>query len=139
MFEMEVNANIASGSLDDFSWVEDAEGSCPIVVALGEEPLSLLVERITAEDGLANVFVKEGERVSMLVSTPGGTEVHPGSVDLSNPKEWANGNAPVSEFLDYLRLQKDGVVMPPRLPLTNELKLSMLNDDVTMEEVPVMV
>ena len=139
MFEMEVDANIASGGLDDLLVVSDADGSSPVVSALAQEPLSLLLERISAIGGSANIFIRERESVAMLVSTVSrdGGNSRENVADLSDQHEWLNGNATIGTFLDYLRTQPHGVRMPASLPYQRDLDVSVSENSVEMDSVPV--
>lgn len=136
-FNIEVNENIAAGNVDDKLVVMDANGEYPIVVALGYEPLSLLVERISAIGGVANVFVKRKDCVSMIVAARPNGKGNP--ADLSDIDEWESGSSDIDMFLEYLRLHKDGVIMPDRLPGSNEFSLNISNATVNLEEVPLLV
>ncbi len=136
-FNIEVNENIAAGNVDGMLKVKDANGEYPIVVALGYEPLSLLVERISSIGGIANVFVKRKDCVSMIVAERPNGKGHP--EDLSNIDEWESGASDIDMFLEYLRLRKDGVIVPDRLPGNNEFSLNISNAAVDLEKAPMSV
>ncbi|BDR53507.1 hypothetical protein KIM372_14140 [Bombiscardovia nodaiensis] len=121
-FEAEINRSIGHGAMDQVMVIHDEEGGYPVVVALGKEPLVLLVERITAIGGLANVFVKEDARVTYLSVRPVASwqaESTSGErvLDLSEGSEWTSGNAEISMLLDALReYEYKGAALPIRLP-----------------------
>ena len=136
-FNIEVNENIAAGNVDDVLAVTNAAGEYPVVAALGCEPLSLLVERVSAIGGIANVFVKGRSGVSMIVASRPTGEGNP--ADLSDVDEWKSGESNIDMFLDYLRRQKDGVIMPDHLPCSSELSMNLSSDSVELEKVPELV
>lgn len=133
-FNIEVNANIAAGNVDDVLAVTDENGEYPVVTALGCEPLSLLVERVSAIGGRANVFVKGRDRVSFIAADR--YEGNGNPVDLSDTDEWESGSSDIDMFLDYLRMQHDGVIMPDRLPGNDEVSMSLSDKQVRLEKVP---
>lgn len=136
-FNIEVNANIAAGNVDGVLTVTNENGEYPIVAALGCEPLSLLVERISALGGNANVFVKGKDGISFIIAERYTGKGHP--VDLSDTDEWGSGMSDIDMFLDYLRLQCDGVIMPNRLPGDTELSLNLSSTSVQLEQTPALV
>ena len=87
--------------------------------------------------GIANVFVKGENGVSMIVASRPTGEGNP--VDLSDVDEWKSGESDIDMFLDYLRRQKDGVVMPDHLPCSSELSMNLSSDSVELEKVPELV
>ena len=133
-FNIEVNANIAAGNVDDVLAVTDENGEYPIVTALGREPVSLLVERVSAIGGRANVFVKGMDRVSFITADRYGGKGNP--ADLSDIDEWESGSSDIDMFLNYLRTQRDGVIMPDRLPGNDEVSMSLSDKQVRLEKVP---
>lgn len=135
-FNVEVNENIADGNIDSVLAAKNADGEYPVVTALGCEPLSLLVERIRALGGVANVFVKGKRGVSFIIATKPTGKGNP--VDLSDIDDWGSGSADIDMFLDYLHMQKDGVIIPNRLPGGDELSLNISAATVKMRETPVL-
>lgn len=133
-FRMQVNDNLANGELDEFLTVQDSNGEYPVVIALGYEPLALLVERVSAEDGVANIFIKGRNGVSLITSQRH-MEMNDEIEDLSDLTEWHSGEADIDMFVDYLRMQKHGVLMPDHLPNTPEFNLNLRNDSVPMNDV----
>lgn len=126
-FELEINENMANGYLDDVLKVTDEEGSYPIVPVLGKERLSLLVERVEAIGGDANVLVKEKNHVSYLImGATDGTKSHSAAV-----KPWTGGNPLVSEFVKALKLMGGSVLIPG----TDSMSVDMHEHDVAMEDV----
>ena len=135
-FNIEVNENIAVGNIGDALVAKNADGEYPIVTALGCEPLSLLIERVRALGGIANVFVKGKAGVSFIIATKFTGEGDP--VDLSDIDAWRSGSSDIDMFLDYLRMQKDGVIMPNRLPGEEELSLNLSTAALKMRKTPVL-
>lgn len=133
-FRMQVNDNLVNGDLDEFLTVRDSNGEYPVVIALGREPLALLVERVSAEDGMANIFIKGRNGVSFITSQRC-VELNNEIEDLSNLDEWYSGESDIDLFVDYLRMQKHGVIMPDHLPNTTEFNLNLCNDSVPMNDV----
>lgn len=131
VFEMAVNANIASGDLDSVLLVKDKEGSYPIVSALGEEPLSLLIERCRAIGGSANVFILDNHHVRYLFTSMSPADDRSENVvDLSDSEQWENGNSEISLFLEFLRQVKRPVRLPGDLPCN----LDMRDSNVVLED-----
>ena len=115
LFETRIDISMSMGLLDDVLTVRDEQGNCPIVVALGEEKLYFLVERVKAIGGCANILIKMGDQVTMIASEHfnGGTS---DAEDLSDISEWENGDTTIAMFVTYLRTKPNGVIMPRSLP-----------------------
>lgn len=130
-FRIEVNQNLARGEFDHMLVVKDEHGEYPVVTALGNEPLSLLLERVSALGGRANIFVKGSEGVSFILADYPEDGVQP--LDLSDGAQWASGESAIDIFLQYLRTQKNGIAMPDCLP-DSGLSISVKKDSLQMEE-----
>lgn len=128
-FEMQVNDNLTNGKLDELLTVQDPNGEYPVVIALGHEPLALLLERVSAEGGAANIFIKGRNGVSFLTSQRR-AEKNDEIKDPSDPTEWHSGEADIAKFIDQLRMQKRGVLIP-----STEFNLNLRNDSVPMNDV----
>lgn len=130
-FQMSINGNIAEGYLDGLLKVQDDNGDYPIVTALGEEPLSLLIERCQAIGGNANIFVLADKGVRYITAQTDGPEsVEEDAVDLSDPEQWENGNADISVFVDLLLREKKPIKLPGSLPCS----LDMYKADVKLKK-----
>ncbi|BDR53661.1 hypothetical protein KIM372_15680 [Bombiscardovia nodaiensis] len=113
-FDALIGEYLALGDLDDALSVTDAGGGYPVVVALGEEPLYYLLERVDAIGGNANVFVNYKNHLEVL-STRRVDAVPAGQVDMSDSDEWENGDASVGAFVYYLTQHSEGVCTPTKL------------------------
>ena len=130
-FQSAINDSIAEGYLDDMLKVQDGNGDYPIVAALGEEPLSLLVKRCRAIGGNANIFVltDKGTRyITARTNESGSSEEE--VLDLSDSGQWENGNADISFFVEWLLRQEKPVKLPGTLPCS----LDMYNPDVKLKK-----
>lgn len=129
-FQSVINDNIAEGYLDTLLRIQDSNGDYPIVTALGEEPLSLLIERCQAIGGNANIFVltgKETRYITAQMNYSGSVEEE--VLDLSDPEQWENGNADISVFVDVLLREKKPIKLPGSLPCS----LDVYNADVKLK------
>ncbi|MDK8731354.1 hypothetical protein [Bifidobacterium breve] len=138
LFETRIDISMSMGLLDDVLTVRDEQGNCPIVVALGEEKLYFLVERVKAIGGCANILIKMGDQVTMIASEHfnGGTS---DAEDLSDISEWENGDTTIAMFVTYLRTKPNGVIMPRSLPKGPETKMLLGEKPVSMESIPALV
>lgn len=93
LFETRIDISMSMGLLDDVLTVRDEQGNCPIVVALGEEKLYFLVERVKAIGGCANILIKMGDQVTMIASEHfnGGTSDAEDLSDISDILEGIDG------------------------------------------------
>ena len=131
VFQSTVSDSISDGYLDDMLTVTDDNGDYPIVCALGEEPLSLLIERCSAIGGDANIFVHGAKGVSLLASRSGSSQLPTAKiVDLADPEEWQNGDAAIDLFLEYLALSESKIAkVPGSLPCT----LDLYNEEIQLK------
>lgn len=110
-FRREVNHNLAFGALANVDLpVTGDDGCCPVVVALENERLSVVLGRLRAVGGFANLFVKGKGRVRMA-------SVISAECAISDPDDDMTGdeapgvNATVGMFLDYLERRPNGVIL----------------------------
>ncbi|AMU24443.1 Uncharacterised protein [Mycobacteroides abscessus] len=107
-----IDWNLACGALADADLlVTSDDGGFPVVVALEEEPLSILLGRLRAVGGYANLFV-EGvngsvRRVSAIGEVSSLRHADDRLVDTDRP----GPGATVGMFLDYLDRCPNGVVL----------------------------
>ena len=134
-FELEVNHNIANGNADRYLVITDADGSHPIVVALGEEPIVLLNERVMAIGGRATVFVQRTRGVTVLVADMVMPAEAPDALDMTRDN-WVSGEATIDAFLALLAEHPHGVILPDRLPGTVPTNVTLCSEDVSLETVP---
>ncbi len=113
-FTDEVNDNIADGFP---LHVKDRAGEYPVVVALGQEPISLLIENLALEPDGANVFVKDDAGTVTYFTSQWG-EGDGRAVDMGDENAWANGNSPVSLLVELLKKHPEGVIIPGHLTNT---------------------
>lgn len=110
-FRHEVNLNLANGALSDVDLaVTSDDGGHPVVVALEEERLSVVLGRVRAVGGFANLFVLGDGRVhvaSFIEET----------CAIALPDDKLTGDdspgaaATVGMFLDYVASRPGGVVV----------------------------
>lgn len=117
VFRREIDRSLAVGHLADAVLeVVDVEGRSPVVVALEHERLPVLLRRIEAVGGYANVFVKTGSgvrRVSVM-DVDGALDVREAD-DMRASDEQPSADSSVGVFVDYLLARPNGVVLPARL------------------------
>lgn len=110
-FRREVDWNLAVGALADVDLpVTDDEGASPVVVAFDDERYSVLLGRVRAVGGYANVFAKGqgGVRAVAFIRN----ECALGSSDEQMiGAEAPDANATVGMFLDYVELHPNGVAV----------------------------
>ncbi|GAA2225912.1 hypothetical protein N1031_04215 [Herbiconiux moechotypicola] len=114
-FRQEMFAAIALGELADRELaVVDDEGRAPVIVAMDDERLAVLLRRIEMVGGYANVFVKSAGGVRYLAVLRASGAVDPESAtDMTS--DAPNPATTVAMFLDYLLLQPNGVRLPNSL------------------------
>ncbi|WP_157890415.1 hypothetical protein [Mycolicibacterium goodii] len=111
-FRREVNWQLACGNLADLELpVTSDDGGCPVVVALEHEPLSVLLGRLRAVGGYANLFVwfESGVRAASVIDTS--CAIPEGGDDLTSPGERPGATATVGMFMDYVAQRPHGVVL----------------------------
>ena len=80
-----------------------------IVTALGEEPMRVRFDRVTAAGGYANVFISTHDRAVLLpFARQEGTFARGGETELSMPRD---ADSTVDMFLDYLRRHPEGTLL----------------------------
>lgn len=110
-FRREVNSNLAYGVLADVDLpVTNDDGGCPVVVALEDERLSVVLGRLRAVGGFANLFVR-GEGRVRLVSVIRESCAIPVPDDDMTGNEAPGPTATVGMFLDYLARRPNGVML----------------------------
>ncbi|SKU56834.1 Uncharacterised protein [Mycobacteroides abscessus subsp. massiliense] len=114
-FRREVNLNIAFGALADIDLpVTSDDGGFPVVVALGGERLSVVLGRLRAVGGYANLIVRGDGQVRMASVI--GPECAIGEPDDTMVGDQAPGaNATIGMFLDYVQRNPNGVTISAAL------------------------
>lgn len=112
-FRVEVMMNLATSDirLD----IVDDRGEVPVVVALDDEPLSVLMRRIANTGGFANVFAR-GPHVRQVSFVRAESSLFEKDADDMVADEAPSGAVTVGAFLDYVETQSDGVNIPAVLP-----------------------
>ncbi|MCM3504166.1 hypothetical protein M3666_03440 [Curtobacterium sp. ODYSSEY 48 V2] len=116
-FRQEVDRSLAVGRFAEIDLeVVDVEGRSPVVVALEDERLPVLLRRIEAVGGFANVFVKtrDGVRRVSVMDVDGALDVR-GADDMRREGDQPSADSSVGVFVDYLAARTAGVVLPARL------------------------
>ena len=91
--------------------ITDSNGECPVVVALDEERLAVLMRRVEGVGGFANVFSR-GKRLVRQVSVLRASDALFEAEAENMTAEPPSGDVSVGAFLDYVETQKRGVVIP---------------------------
>lgn len=115
-FRREINLNLAVGALSDTTLeVVDVNGESPVVVALDEERLEVVLRRIQDAGGYANLFVKgEGHvRRASFIDTRSALGAD-AAEDLTGAME-PSGRSTIGMFLDFAELHPGGVKLPMSL------------------------
>lgn len=111
-FRRIVNWNLACGTLVDLDLpVTSDDGGYPVVVALDGEPLRVLLARLRAVGGFANLFVWSDEHVHLVSVIDNRCAIAEADDHLSALPERPGANATVGMFLEYLALCPRGVVL----------------------------
>lgn len=118
-FRQSILLNLGDGALEDEELpVVDARGQHPIVAALAEERLAVLMRRVQAVGGFANVFVLDDvdHAVRMVPFIDRRSAILADSAeDLTGDAERPGADATVGMFLAYLELKPYGVLLPASL------------------------
>jgi hypothetical protein len=110
-FRREVDFNLACGALAGAELpVTSDDGGFPVVVALDDERFSVLLGRLRAVGGFANLFVKGEDRVR-TASVIGESCAIPSPDDKLVGPEAPGADATVGMFLDYLEHHPNGVTV----------------------------
>lgn len=111
-FRQAVDWNLACGGLADYDLPVTADdGGSPVVVAFDSERLAVLLGRVRAVGGYANVFVSDnvgGVRMASVVNDVCAIPV-PGDQLIGDDAPGAN--ATVGMFLDYVSRHPNGVAV----------------------------
>jgi hypothetical protein len=110
-FRREVDWNLACGALADMDLpVTSDDGGCPVVVAFDDERFSVLLGRIRAVGGFANLFVKgaHGVRTASVIGEPCAIAAPD---DVLTGDDAPGAGATVGMFLDYGERQPNGVLV----------------------------
>lgn len=111
VFRREVDWNLACGGLAGMELpVTSDDGGFPVVVAMENERLSIVLGRLRAVGGFANLFVQGDGRVRMA-SVIGESCAIPTPDDKLIGGERPGADATVGTFLDYVERHPNGVVI----------------------------
>ncbi|MFT4135346.1 hypothetical protein [Microbacterium sp.] len=116
-FSREINLELAIGGLSSSTLpVVNDDGESPVVVALAEERLSVLLARVRNVGGYANVFVRlpGGHSRTAIIDVAGAIDPD-AAEDFASAEGRPSAAANVGMFLDYLRTRPNGVRIPSRL------------------------
>lgn len=116
-FRREVDRSLAVGRFADLELeVVDVDGRSPVVVALEDERLPVLLRRLEAVGGYANVFVRTGDGVRRVavMDTDGALDVR-GADDMRSADDQPGADSSVGVFVDHLATRSGGVLLPARL------------------------
>lgn len=129
-FRAEVDWNLACGALADHELpVTSDDGDQVVIVALAEEPLSILLGRLRAVGGYANLFVKSHSGVRMISVIKDDCAIGDPDDDMTPPAERPGATATVGMFLDYLDHCPKGV----RLSMVNPTQPPIARDSQEVE------
>ena len=112
-FRRELNWNIAHGNVN--LPVVGIDGVPMVLVALEKEPLSVLLGRLRAVGGKANLFVQGPNRVRQVSFVEDGSTI-PIPDDDQDGGERPVATESVGHFLDYLERHPNGVALPTLNP-----------------------
>lgn len=129
-FRVEVDWNLACGALAGHELpVTGDDGDHLVVVALAEEPLSILLGRLRAVGGYANLFVQGPGGVRMVSVIKDDCAIGDPDDDMTPPAERPGADATVGMFLDYLDLCPNGV----RLSMVNPAQPPVARDSQAVD------
>lgn len=102
-----VNRNLAYGPLAAVELVTNDHGDCPVVVALDDESLAIVLGRVRAVGGYGTVVSRgaERDRIVSLIQAEGSLAPSP---DVLTP----GATASFGMFLDHVELHPEGVSIP---------------------------
>ncbi len=110
-FRREVNLNLALGPLADIELpVTSDDGGHPVVAALAGERLSIVLGRLRAVGGFANLFVRDDGRVRMASVIGESCAIGDPDDDMTGDDR-PGADATVGAFLDYVARRPRGVVV----------------------------
>lgn len=111
-FRRELNYDLACGTLADVDLpVTGADGGCPIVVALEDESLSIVLGRLRSVGGFANLFVRGGGRVRMASVIDETCAIADLDDYMTAKGERPDPSATVGMFLDWVERNPNGVTI----------------------------
>lgn len=115
-FRRRVNLNLACGPLADIDLpVTGDDGGCPVVVALEGERLSVVLGRLRAVGGFANLFVRDdGGRVRMASVVDESCAIGDPDDDMTGDDR-PGADVTVGMFLDYVAQRPCGVLLSAAL------------------------
>jgi hypothetical protein len=115
-FRRELNSSLAYGALADMDLpVTSDDGGCPVVVALEDERVSVVLGRLRAVGGFANLFVRGGGRRLRVASVINSSCAIPIPDDDMTGDEGPGPTATVGTFLDYVERRPNGVMLSAAL------------------------
>jgi hypothetical protein len=115
-FRWEVSHALALGRLSEVELpVVDIRGQSPVVVALGEERLAVLLRRVQAVGGYANVFVRRESGTSLVAFLDASGALDPQSAEDMSGSERPSADATVDLFVEYLLARPQGILLPRSL------------------------
>ncbi|RPE77865.1 MULTISPECIES: hypothetical protein [unclassified Frondihabitans] len=132
-FRLEIDILIALGGRQ--LTVRDNNGECPVVAALEEERLPVLLRRVESVGGYANVFTKgrgSSIRHFVVMDATGALDVRGAETMLD--AEQPSPESTVGMFVDYLSRQKAGVLLPARLRSDGSMRVSLPTRQVELIE-----
>ena len=112
-FRHDIDVSLAYGPLAGFALpVIGDDGGESIVVALADELLSVLLGRLTAVGGYANVFVRDADgRVRFLAVVDESCAIGDADDDMTARDQRPGPSATVGAFVDWVQLCPGGVVI----------------------------
>lgn len=111
-----VNLNLARGVFSDTELeVVDVDGHAPVVVALDEERLEVVLRRIQNAGGYANVFVAGAEHIRRASFIDARSAVTEAGADTLTGDLRPSGQTTIGMFLDYTEMHPEGVILPMSL------------------------
>jgi hypothetical protein len=111
-FRREVDWNLACGALADVDLpVTGDDGGCPVVVATEDERLSIVLGRLRAVGGFANLFVQGPHGRVRIASVIGESCAIPTPDDKLTGDDSPGADATVGMFLDYVERHPHGVLV----------------------------
>lgn len=116
-FRRSVHTNLALGALADQELpVVDNEGNFPIVVALEDERLAVLMRRVSNVGGYATAFVDREASVQVLSFIDSSCSIDADAAeDLASDDARPGATATVGMFVDYLTMKPHGVRLPSKV------------------------
>lgn len=131
-FRRHINLELAIGDIATAELpVVNDDGDAPVVVALADERLGVLLARVRNAGGYANVFVRLEEGYSLIAFIDVDGAIDPSAAeDFASAANRPSGNASVGMFLDYLRTRPHGLRIPAR-PSDDEVAIVMAPDELS--------